>query len=541
MNTARNVARPAIALAALTIAAAWTFVELGYYPLWSDEADTAIFARGVWETGDTSAVVGPNIYAYRNGVLLEGLKNRYTPPASYYLTAPFYGAFGYDTFWLRFPFALCGLLGVAWIVAWLHEDQARTSTWLVTLVVLLGSVPYFLYVRQCRYYALAMLTSLVVVRCYVRWQASGWRECVLLMASLVLLATQYMNYVALYAALVVDYIGWQRHTQPLGRRTLLAILAPQLCAAGLLLAVYNPLGKPGFDVPVARGFVANKLILLIWTLRDLNNCEYIPLVVVATAAIVAFLRRDAWLGRGIVGLVVYVVALTLVSPQETTMTNVADVRYLAPILPLGAWIVVRTLQDLFPNRPSLAVGWAVIAGWTTIFYHPLTPALWRSTPQAFARELLERRPTAMGQVCEWFATHAKDGESVFVLPDYDTYPLMVHLPKLIYGWQFPRTRSLLPALPPIHYALREPVDYIVTFGQKNHELAKIAERMKRKQVEYRELTRIDLFWDDATRPELCWHRFEPMRQFDKTKDAVWIYGRKSAGERRPEALGMSDR
>src|SRR5450755_4287586 len=71
------------------------FVQLGHYPLWDDEAITAMTARGVWRTGDTSAWVDDhNLLAYRNGLLINHFADRYTPPLQFYLLAPFLGLLG---------------------------------------------------------------------------------------------------------------------------------------------------------------------------------------------------------------------------------------------------------------------------------------------------------------------------------------------------------------------------------------------------------------------------------------------------------------
>src|SRR5438270_10724098 len=97
----------------LLAAAVLIFARLGHYPLWDDEAITAMTARGVWRTGDTTARVdGHNILAYRNGLLLRDLKDRFTPPLQFYLLAPVIGLFGESNFICRLPFAVAGLLTV---------------------------------------------------------------------------------------------------------------------------------------------------------------------------------------------------------------------------------------------------------------------------------------------------------------------------------------------------------------------------------------------------------------------------------------------
>jgi 4-amino-4-deoxy-L-arabinose transferase-like glycosyltransferase len=98
------------------------FLRLGYYPLWDDEANTAIFAHGVWETGDTSAIFGHNILGYRNGLELNAeLKNRLIAPLAYYVAAPFVGLFDNSFFYARLPFAIAGLITIASVIFWLFS------------------------------------------------------------------------------------------------------------------------------------------------------------------------------------------------------------------------------------------------------------------------------------------------------------------------------------------------------------------------------------------------------------------------------------
>src|SRR5450432_1798357 len=85
------------------------FTRLGHYALWDDEAITAMTARAVWQTGDTSARVDDhNLLVYRNGLLVHNYKDRFTPPLQFFLIAPFIGLLGDSNFVCRLPFAICG-------------------------------------------------------------------------------------------------------------------------------------------------------------------------------------------------------------------------------------------------------------------------------------------------------------------------------------------------------------------------------------------------------------------------------------------------
>ena len=67
------------------------FFRLGHYPLWSDETETALFARAVARSG-VLALLDHNLFAYRDGVLLKDLRGRYEPPGPYYFDARLWAA-----------------------------------------------------------------------------------------------------------------------------------------------------------------------------------------------------------------------------------------------------------------------------------------------------------------------------------------------------------------------------------------------------------------------------------------------------------------
>ena len=115
------------------------FTSLGKVALWEDEALTALIAQGVWRTGDTSAVVGHNIVAYRGGILLRGLYDRSAPPLPSYLASPFIGLLGASSWAARLPFAICGLLGVIAILRWLYRTSEPPAVWCVVGMAVLGN------------------------------------------------------------------------------------------------------------------------------------------------------------------------------------------------------------------------------------------------------------------------------------------------------------------------------------------------------------------------------------------------------------------
>jgi hypothetical protein len=80
------------------------FFGLGHNSLWDDEANTALFGKSVWQTGDTNALLGDNLIAFRGGLELKDLKNRLIPPLQYYFISPVAGNSGSISLLGRAPF-----------------------------------------------------------------------------------------------------------------------------------------------------------------------------------------------------------------------------------------------------------------------------------------------------------------------------------------------------------------------------------------------------------------------------------------------------
>lgn len=519
----------AIAILLLVGSCGWLFTHLGGYYFWDDEADTVLFADAVWKTGDTSALVDGRLYAYRNGSLLTDLKNRYTPPLAYCVAAPFVGVSDANPLASRLPFAVCGLLGVVLILVWLRQSQASTTTWVLMTVGLLGNVSFFLYARQCRYYALSMLTTLAIAYLYTRYD--GRRRTLWLMSfvSLLLLATHYLNYFALYACLAVDYFAWRRKERTLSGLEWLILLGPQLIVGAMLVWIWNPLANEMPSAP-GRNWLLDKLTLLFWNLRDLNACEYGVGLLMLIAPLVAWWRKDIWLWQSSVAGMVYVVATTLGSPQIVALTDVADVRYLTPLIPLCIFITVRTVWALSAERAWLAIPLAVLAFGTNVLHVPWSPDHWRSTAFLFAQELAQPRPTATEVTSRWINEHVAPGKSVWVAPGSalagHAYPLMIHAPLAVYAWQLdePPDRQFA-GLPDIHVVGRVPVDYMIGFGPGGRQVREMIDHLRAAGHTYRQVESLDVYWKDAIRPELVWHEFRPVTKFDRIKEGVYVYQR----------------
>jgi hypothetical protein len=231
------------------------------------------------------------------------------------------------------------------------------------------------------------------------------------------------------------------------------------------------------------------------------------------------------------------VIVTVLTPQRVAETQVADIRYLAPLIPLGVFIAVRTLLALTRGRAWLALPAAALVFGTNLLHGG--PLLWsgaRSTVKAYVGEL-RQPPTDPYQVAaNWINAHVVPRESIWVLPGYMAYPLMFHAPKAIYAWQLtapPATQFL--NLPAIHFQGIEPPDYVLAFGPIVQQVAAELGGWRKAGVHYEHAATLNHYWRDLHRPELFWRVFEPVRSFDPSTEAIYIFQRQTAPRTRRDS------
>lgn len=544
-----------ISVAVLAGASFFLFTRLGHAALWDDEANTALFALSVWRTGDTSALLDGNLVAHYSGAELVDLRNRYIPPLANYVSAPFVGLVGRTALAARLPFAVCGLLTVSVMLLWLWRDNPGGGTWWLMGAGILGNVSLMLYARQCRYYALAMLATTALAYLYCH-RGERKRTMVLMAAvSLLLLGANYMSFAAAYVCLAVDYLLWGRKRRRLTLRGAAVLFVPQVVLGGLLVAVYNPIGKDIFGYQ-SQWWLLDRAKLLWWNVRELNGCELGVGVLIAAAPLLYFATRDRRLLRAPAAIAVYILTVALLSPQPLEpLLSVAFVRYLAPLIPLcilTGVLSIRAVVALLERRARLERGVSVAAGIllgaaafgtnmlhggplagadeSTGFSRPIAEGRFRSTVLEFTAELIRPAPSTYRAAAGWIGRNVPERRSVWVVPGYATYPLMFHAPNALYAWQLnsnmpPDKAGQFEHLPRIHFMGSLPPDYVVVFGPAVQQVRHLMRQWQTQGIRYRQVRRIEGYWYDLSRPELFWHAFGPIEEFDRNTEGVYIFAR----------------
>ena len=510
-------------------------VHLGTYALWDDEANTAIFAANVWKTGDTTAFDGTNIIAFRGGLELAGIKNRAYPPLQYFYAAPFIGLLGHTAFAARLPFALAGLAGFFLWSWWMLRDAPRSLSALTALFTL-GNVSLFLYLRQSRYYALAFALALAFVYLYLHRDRSRRHRVALSITGVVLLACHYLTYGAGMICLAADYLLFERRRRPDSWKQIAAFLATQLVGLGLVVGVFFPFGRKVTPY-VPASWLHDKLLLFWWNLRDLNATECLWLPMLPIALVVAAVRRDLWLVRAVVCLVLFALIAAVLSPQPVGWAVFADIRYMSTLLPLAIFISARTVwlgfgldRQRSPVRTAAAVVVAGVLALTNVANYGTGrliggpgPTAVRSTLLAWLGELISPPPSAYAAAAAWLNENLPAGSNVFALPEFSLYPLMFHAPQHHYMWQFSQHQRVdYPMLQPFNFRFFGIPDAVVGFGGEVAPARGLIQQLERLGVHY-EAVDLGIAGPDATRPELFWHRFKTPPP--DPRESTWIFKR----------------
>jgi hypothetical protein len=509
------------------------FSRLGTYALWDDEAGTALHGIAVSQTGDTGALVGNNLVAFRNGVALKNLKDRTVSPLQYYVCALFM-RFGTTTSLLaRVPFSLIGFAALTLMAFRINRVGLEWKAKMIYFLCILLSIPLFLYFRQCRYYSLVLFFELLALFLY-RQEKRSRRDLVLLNFALFgLIASNYLAGFALLWAFVFDYVIWERKESPFVLRDICCSALFQFVCCFLLLSIWNPWGTGWGSYIADRGISRMQRIqLFAWTFRDCFRSEFLGFLPCLLAPYVVIRTRDSLLLRALVAVLVIILITSMVSPQVALdQTGAADIRYVISVIPLGIFIATRVILAFSKGRWLWLMGGVLLLQ----FFNLLNPFRFDrgqgvSTSIGFIREISLPSGDPYRAAADWISFHVPSQASVWVLPDYACYPLMFHAPQAVYAWQLrpeQKNEEQFKNLADIHFQGLVLPDYIVVFGPSVVQIRELLGQWSMQGIHYQEVIRLMTFWKDLYRPELFWRTFKPIENFDPNTEGIYIFKKQS--------------
>ena len=518
--------------------------NLAHTHFWDDEAEVGIIARNLLASGKFTGWDGRNLLAYRNGSALDEHLRPINPPLFYPLTAVSFALFGQSTWAGRFPHAILGLMTLGIFLLLLWADFPGDKVFQAYCFVLLAlSTVFLLNIRNCRYYSLCLFFSILTYYFYRYFIITKKPKFLvgLVSSALLFFFSHYMLAAAFLLSLGALHLVFHRHD--FSHREWFLVLAA--IAFFLFLTVpyivyYKVWCRPDFETH--QFWIIRRLKLIWWNLRELNGLGALPWMVVVWFAYLVFHRRSrlqhlpklcAWaiLGLG------NALSIALLSPQPTEIETIADVRFLIVSVPFLVVFAGSILVSIHRFNPFLAVGLLGIHLACNVF--SLTPdnRSFRFLLPAFIKEINSPYPTANGGAVEFLETNTLHDDIVYAYPDYFNYPLMFYVgDHCRFGCLLNRRTSLpqqtLETLgAPLLIEENFP-DWVLSFGTYKTvntiiELFSRPHEESGKTVKYHyELFQVlDVYWDETQRPELMWHSFGPKIDFNRRRDAVYVFKR----------------
>jgi hypothetical protein len=490
--------------------AGWMFLgNLGTYALWDDEAETALGAKGVLATGDTTALIGHNVNARRGGINLRDMADRLTPPLPTYLMALSFKIGKADAYFSRLPFALLGLAATGLMMGWLARTNTSFQIMLCFAFALLGNVSFFLYFRQGRYYGLALFLGIALFLLYLNRLETLWKRLLYSLLSFMLFFSHPIIFAQVQAIIALDWVLFERKDRVLPRsREILEMILPCILLSIPLLLVWNPFlvkSKEYMD----QVSIGDRMILIWWNFRDLFRAEFIPLLSLVLAPWAYWKTRNRAILRSVCAIAVVVLITSMITYQRISVTSVADVRYEIIAIVAGFVLSVAVFMTLSKSLGSFGLFFMPLLLWSGIgtgsFFFTGQLAF---PPLQFWQELINPCEEPYTPVAQWVNKNISAESTVLVFPDYMMYPLMFHAPQAVYAWQLENGFDPQFAnLDDIHFRGRRAPDYLIVFGPDSSDIRSHLQTLFQGRISYQEVARINTFWKDLYRPEIFWRTF----------------------------------
>jgi len=464
-------------LLAMLLSAVLAGAGLDNHQFWDDEANTAIYGRNLIEKRRLTAWDGTNLVGYSyGGALGEDLGQELrVPPLPAYLAALGMLLFGQDTFGGRVLFVVTGVASIGLLALWMRRHLGRRFPWWLPSMLLALSPAYLLYIRNCRYYALGVMFTLLAwvfwapgssrgrespARLFDRWSllryAGGTVSIVLL------LLTHYLNAAAVLVTLPLFFLD-RRYRQPRQYVLLGAIYAAAIvCGTWILITVnpfaadYSAAGSDLFRPPDYPGWWPHFYTHLGYLLRDLGTHEFLPWCLVAVLLVpwlpIGRRRRlrplalRGWILLSVV--LVYVVLAAALTPADMGKGRFAEMRYVVPLIAPGSVLAALALVVLWSRSRLLAAAGLLLLVMTNVLHlgflaerQDKTSPWWPPTLYRYVREVRNDYETGNEAMIE-LLRKLPDGTAVRVWPDHMVYPPMFYVPKLHYCDQLTRRKKI---------------------------------------------------------------------------------------------------
>ena len=537
-------------LLVLSLAVIFLFVNLGDTDFWQDEAETAILARSVLRDGIPKAWDGENLLSSLNGAdFNEDFVWTWHPWAQAYLAAISFSFLGESNFSGRFPFALAGLLTVFFLYLLGLKATGSRKIAILSSLLLTISLQFVLYSRQCRYYSLLALFTVLIL--YSFYKLPGKSGAILFVFSSVFLF--HSNFLPFFPALFSFFIFlviFERDREKIKSFFFCAAVTVFLTLPWLAYAkgLFHLKGFSDAVGLLGKGGGASFLEQEFDFLKIVNETVF-PLILVLVAVIL-LLRAKTKHKKLYQLLLILTITNLLFLPYITYAQNIVGMRYSVGLIPVFCLLASMIIAELIDYKRWVgSLVFLIIISTNIINSFPVfilksfkgdfiqnkrelnaeleKMFLWKGNYFDFLYELTHHYKGPVNGIVKFLKKYGKKGE--MVLTNYESAAILFYTDlNLAYVISNnPEFYNLIPSgrydsvlekkLPSYVYTM-EKIDWIIPRSNYKDRLFK-PERVLRKMEEkgYRikkyELDYPDLPW--SNRADIRYHKFRTVRDYQK--------------------------
>lgn len=521
-----------------------SFVKLDSTYFWDDEAQVAIIARNFVNTGSLTAWDGRNLFGYNNGSIIDNNLRPINPPMDFLVTAASFRLFGASTWSARAPFVVLGILALLTYWGLLRKLFGEDSTEFIYCFILLAlSTGFILTIRNCRYYAPAILFSLQFLYAYYNCISSKhWMYYLLLGVSAALFFyCQYLIAVSYIGALLIAHLLVYRKkfqgSYWLGIGSAVIFLLFTIPYA-IRFHIWQ---RPDLTDAVSNvsrwQFIQYHLSAYLFT-----GCLSFPVIAILIWQLAA---NKKWVyGKDAIAwtilLILFVGIMDILLPQP-----IIAIRYLAPLIPIAALLSGIVLAALDRYMRMIAVFISVLMICCTGL--SVTPKEFPGTIllPAYIKELSLPFPTANQVVIDYLSKNVKQNDTITAYPEYMNYPIMYYLNDKIIVTSMLNSSTHLPKQKINQLDQRLFMDigtpqWFIAYGINNSKDAPMHgtdhfmnyllnnpanANSKAERYRYNLVQKIDIYYEEIQRPEITSHSFGPITDYNHEYQAVYIYHR----------------
>ena len=415
----------------VVLGAVLIFAGLSQRYLWDDEAETALLAERVLRFGVPLAWDGASLVSQECGQDYDqNYVWRQTPWLPIYVAAASFKLFGVSTFAARLPFALLGLLAVPSMYLLARRVFNDWTTAHFAAASLLFSVPFLLHVRQCRYYSLAIFTSIWILYFFFSLRERPRLAATGLAVSLtMLLHTSQLLFFGAVAGLALGFLvaRFDRAALPwlaAGLAAAVALNFPWLLGSDLE-------GKSGNLLSLNSAAIY--LTSLIWYVTRIESYAFSALLLGAALRLVVVMK---WTRIDFAApetrACLFLVAFTVAHVVVVALVPFVFFRYALTLLPVLALLQARIIRVIGQGSRALAAAVLLLAllidRGDLVFAGRFTITLYK-----YVDEIVHHVPGPIEGIVTYLKDAARPGDRVFI--SYGDLPLRFYTKLEVRGGQ----------------------------------------------------------------------------------------------------------